>query len=127
MGTKRTPRIRRCRSAGVAPLTGMRPPGCFGGDQVLYQSKMRLVSAAQPLIGACSLLAIAVGFERTINGTTAWSLQTMSLRRTSIAARLTGSSSLSAARNRRSYSSLRQRVTLRPSHLLALEAISHEQ
>src|SRR5690349_16946011 len=42
------------------------------------------------------------------------------------AARLTGSSSVSAAEYARSYSSLRQRVTLRPCHLLAFDATSHE-
>src|SRR5262249_7659787 len=42
------------------------------------------------------------------------------------AARLTGSISLSAARNSLSYSSLRQRVMFRPCHLLSLEATSHD-
>ena len=42
------------------------------------------------------------------------------------AARLTGSSSDSAARKSLSYSSLRQRVMLRPCHLLSFEATSHD-
>ena len=66
--------------------------------QVRYQSAMRLLSTAQPLIGARSLFDIAVSFERAMIGTTTWSLQTMSFRRISSAARLIGSSSVSAAR-----------------------------
>src|SRR5215475_13925098 len=43
------------------------------------------------------------------------------------AARLVGSISVSAARQRRSYSSLRQRVRFAPDHLFAFCATSHEQ
>ena len=42
------------------------------------------------------------------------------------AARLTGSISDSAAFHARSYSSLRQRVLLRPAHLFSLAAASQE-
>src|SRR5438445_433883 len=45
---------------------------------------------------------------------------------TNSAARLTGSSSVSAARNSLSYSSLRQRVMLRPWNLLSLVETSHD-
>jgi hypothetical protein len=41
------------------------------------------------------------------------------------AARLLGSSSVSAARQRRSYSSLRQRVRFEPDHLFAFCAHCH--
>jgi hypothetical protein len=41
-------------------------------------------------------------------------------------ARLTGSISFSAARHRRSYSSLRHRLTLTLAHLLSFDAIAHD-
>jgi hypothetical protein len=56
--------------------------------------------------------------------TTFW--MTMSFILMKSAARFTGSISASAARKVLSYSSLRQRVMLRPWYLLSLDAISHD-
>src|SRR5687768_8931222 len=94
---------------------------------LLCQSKMRPLSCVQPLIGACRLLPSALSLGRETIGTTTCALQMRSLSLISSAARLTGSSSISEARKVLSYSSLRQRVTLRPRYLLALLATSHEQ
>src|SRR5262249_43661992 len=92
-----------------------------------YQFASCQRSRSQPLSGACSPLATVDTRGRYTTGMTVWLPQTRSFMRMNRAARLIGSSSPSAARKVLSYSSLRQRVMLRPCHLFALEASSQEQ
>src|SRR5215469_13050038 len=96
------------------------------GHASRYQSFRFQRSLSQPLSVALSLLEIAATQRRLTTGMTAASFTTMSFMAMNSAARLTGSSSRWAARNASSYASLRQRVGLRPCHLLSLEAISHD-
>src|SRR5215471_9082058 len=91
-----------------------------------YQSFRFQKSLSQPLKVALSLLDIAATQRRLTTGMTTPSSTTMSFILMNNTARLTGSSSLWAARKVLSYSSLRQRVGLVPCHLLSFEAISHD-
>src|SRR5262249_16921547 len=91
-----------------------------------YQSARFHKSLSQPDLTVWSLLDTACTFGRLTTGITVGSLQTRSFMRMNNAARLTGSSSPSAARNALSYSSLRQPVILRPCHLFSFVAISQE-
>ena len=69
-------------------------------------------------------MAATRGRKTTGTTTTFWMTRSFILMKS--AARLTGSSSASDARKALSYSSLRQRVMLRPCHLLSLVATSQE-
>src|SRR5207253_10753357 len=84
-------------------------------------------SESQPLLTASrSLREIASTHGRKTTGMTTMCWMTRSFILTKSAARLTGSSSVSAAWKTLSYSSLRQRVVFRPCHLFCLEATSQE-
>src|SRR5262249_14914075 len=91
-----------------------------------YQDDRWPRSPSQPLMSPLTLLEMAETRGRYTTGMTAWSPQARSFMRMKRAARLTGSSSPSAARNALSYSSLRHRVMLRPCHLFSFDAASQE-
>src|SRR2546425_8826891 len=82
---------------------------------------------SQPLISVPrSRFETADALPRQRKGTTTTFWVRRSFIRMKWAARLTGSISVSAARNNRSYSSFRQRVELRPAHLFSFWAISQD-
>src|SRR6266581_6081099 len=100
-----------------------RPSCAYALDQYGTAQK----SESQPLWTTSRIrFEIAATRGRNTTGmiTTFWMTRSFSF--TKSAARLTGSISASAAFQVRSYSSLRQRVGLRPDHLFSLEATSHE-
>src|SRR4029453_6113858 len=81
----------------------------------------------QPLISVpWSRLETADALPRQRNGTITTFWVSRSFIRMKWAARFTGSISVSAARKSRSYSSLRQRVELRPAHLFSFCETSHD-
>src|SRR6267378_7795542 len=88
---------------------------------------MSHVLLSQPLIAATSLLPMATTLGLATIGITTWLFTAISFSLISMAARLIGSSSTCAALWVSSYSLFCQRVMLRPCHLLALVATSHEQ
>src|SRR3989442_3130600 len=93
----------------------------------LYQWARFQRFESQPLISVPrSRFETADALPRQRKGTTTTCWVRRSFIRTKCAARLTGSISVSAARNSRSYSSLRQRVELRPAHLFSFWAISQD-
>src|SRR4029077_4260103 len=94
------------------------------GYASLYQNGSCQKSEAQPLWVTLSLLLIAETRGRQATGITTTFLITMSFIWMNSAARLTGSSSASAALKSLPYSSLCQRVMLRPCHLFSFDAIS---
>src|SRR5262249_60648387 len=82
---------------------------------------------SQPLISVpWSRFETADALPRQSNGTITTFWVSRSFIRMKWAARLTGSISVSAARKSRSYSSLRQRVALRPAHLFSFCEASHD-
>src|ERR1700730_4023274 len=93
----------------------------------LYQFAKSPVLLSQPLSSTASLLFTAATPGRVTKGITTWLFTASSFSLISMAARLTGSSSVRAAMWVSSYSLFCQRVMLRPCHLFALVAASHEQ
>src|SRR6266851_2223163 len=87
---------------------------------------MSHVLLSQPLIAATSLLPMATTLGLATTGITTWLFTAISFSLISMAARLTGSSSVVAALWVSSYSLFCQRVMLRPCHLFSLDAASHE-
>src|SRR5471032_255480 len=92
-----------------------------------YQLARSQVLLSQPLSSATSLSFTAATPSRATTGITATLLTANSFSLISREARLIGSSSTWAALWVSSYSWFCQRVMLRPCHLLALVATSHEQ
>src|SRR5438128_6171880 len=121
------------RSAIESPLSPGRAAGwlaflpfCASGCQdcrYQYASRHRYESQPERSLPLRRLDTAATALRHTIGITTTfWT--SMSFIRMNNAARFTGSISLSAAFQMRSYSSLRHRVVLRRAHLFSLEQIS---
>src|SRR5471030_1352400 len=88
---------------------------------------MSQVLLSQPVSSTVSLLLMPVVSGRATTGITTKLVIARSFSLISIATRFAGSSSTCAALWVSSYSWFCQRVMLRPCHLLALVATSHEQ
>jgi branched-chain amino acid transport system permease protein len=109
------------------------PRGASSGRARIAQASFvqYTIRHSGPLNGLKSKPRIALPVANTAwritIGITTTFCTTRSFMRMNVAARLTGSISVSAARQRRSYSSFLNRLTFTPAHLFAFWATSHEQ